>query len=83
MSSEFYGDSVTGSVEDAALADLADKRGVEVIDNGKSTESVDFDSEAGNGGGEAGEPDGKGNLAAETGSEVTLEGAGENAGLVS
>ena len=77
-SSEFYGDSVTGSVEDAALADLADKRGVEVMDNGKSTdESVDFDSKAGNGG----EPDGKGNLAAETGSEVTLEGAGENAGI--
>ena len=73
MSSEFYGDSVTGSVEDAALADLADKRGVEVMDNGKATESVDFDSEAGNGGGE---PDGQGNLAAETGSEVTLEGAG-------
>ena len=80
MSSEFYGDSVTGSVEDAALADLADKRGVELMDNGKSTESVDFDSEAGNGGDEAGAPDGQGNLAAETGSEVTLEGAGENAG---
>ena len=80
MSSEFYGDSVTGSVEDAALADLADKRGVEVMDNGKSTKSVDFDSEAGNGGNGGGAPDGQGNLAAKTGSEVTLKGAGENAG---
>ena len=82
-SSEFYGNSVTGSVEDAALANLADKRGVTVMDNGKATESVNFDSVAGNGGnggGKGGESDGQGNLAAETGSEVTLEGAGENAG---
>lgn len=71
-------DSVTGSVGDTALADLADKRGVEVVDNGKSTESVDFDSEAGNGGKGDGEPDGKVSLAAETGSEVALEGAGED-----